>query len=174
MVITLKESLALLSKNPGPSASVTTVSSFPNPSTEPISYERSQCPSIKFYTLKAWAEYTREANRNVAKYHCIEDINGVPVGKERMALMSKVAFRIYGELFYWGLDPHTYAKILPAARRYIVLELQQHFEEFKYCEGGYWKVDKFCTGKYPDWCTSHRDSGKLLRKSKACSLCISV
>ncbi|KAF8816758.1 hypothetical protein BYT27DRAFT_7237748 [Phlegmacium glaucopus] len=77
--------------------------------------------------------------------------------------MSKTATTAWNDLYYWRLDPETWAKKIDQAMKYFGYMMAQKYPEFRWCHGD-WKVQEFATHRYPGWNRYHRQSGQLKRR----------
>ena len=78
----------------------------------------------------------------------------------RLEEISKSATMAWNDLYYWWLDPETWANKIDLAMKYFSYTMAQKYPEFRWCHGD-WKVQEFATNCYPGWNRYHRQSGQL-------------
>lgn len=123
-------------------------------------------PDVRYWAKTDWSEYCKRAklrNEVPDKFGFLCDESGEKVSIQRLEEMSKSANMAWNDLYYWRLDPETWAKKIDQAMKYFSYTMAQKYPEFRWCHGD-WKVQEFATNRYPGWNRYHRQSGQLKRK----------
>ena len=107
-------------------------------------------------------EKQRNGGNTVSKLDFLTDHDGRTLSEKRMKVNTDSARQAWTQLYYHRLDPTSWKKKAEDAKQYFNAVMKAEFPEFRYCEGD-WKIERFATIKYPDWCRHTRDKGGLNR-----------
>ncbi|KAF9492725.1 hypothetical protein BDN71DRAFT_1432982 [Pleurotus eryngii] len=157
---------ARASANPGPS-------DFPQalPTVDSVPFiQQEKRGNIKFYHLQKWEAHFQAESRvgyTPHKLGFLEDKNGNPVSPQRRHEIVRGANAIFNTLYHERQDPHTWGKKLQPVAKYYYVQMRLDFPEFRYCDGGEWKAEKFASLKYSDWCKDTRSKGNLTCRNKS-------
>lgn len=83
--------------------------------------DQADYPDAKYWTLKAWQQYTNNANgeANFSKLGFLCNEDGDPVNKACLKVMTDMAKKLWSDLFRYRFDPVTWRFVGKAADEYF-------------------------------------------------------
>lgn len=128
--------------------------------------DKDDYPAVRWWVEDSWDKYEaqqRDLSRPCKKLDFICDEDGVTISIDRLKVMTEMAKQLWNEMYHKRKDPSSWSKKLPATAQFFSNNMRSRFPEFRWCQDD-WKVERFATIRFPDWCRNIRGSVKGLSR----------